>query len=338
MSTELLANTLKRFRGIQVIGSATNSSGISAAIAQRNPDVLVISASLEDGQEMGLKVMRELREAIPGIKLIALLDTSPRESVVEAFWSGAHGIFIRSSAVKTLGKCICCVQKGQIWASSEQIRSVLESLTRLTLPRLNNTNATGMLTRREQNVLSCLAEGLSNREIAKRLGLSQHTVKNYLLHIFDKLGVSSRVEALVQTYGPDSPRAAQEVGARPKAEDNLLRDEMKRMLDFTYRRGKQDLPPIPLGLIHFYQNGHPNQSDPVTAYVWHEIVRSTSARLSEISREGRDRLAATMTPEELNAGKRLIEGWSRSFDAMTSEKQSAISAEWQKQQSRRAAF
>jgi DNA-binding NarL/FixJ family response regulator len=105
-----------------------------------------------------------------------------------------------------LGKCICCVHKGEIWATSEQLRHVLESLTRSSLPRLVNTTATNSLTPREQEVLRCLAEGLSNREIAERLGISQHTVKNYLFHIFDKLGVSSRLEALLHTYAPDKRR------------------------------------------------------------------------------------------------------------------------------------
>src|SRR5271155_5147503 len=106
MSAELLTTALKRFRPIRVIGSSTNSSGINAAIARRRPEVLVISSNLEDGRDSGFKVMRELREAALGIRLVALLDSSTRESIVEAFWSGAHGVFIRSSSVRTLGKCV----------------------------------------------------------------------------------------------------------------------------------------------------------------------------------------------------------------------------------------
>ena len=338
MSAELLATALTRFRGIQVIGSSTNCAGIRSAIARRSPGVLVISSDLEDGRESGFTLMRELRGAAPSIKLVALLDSSARESLVEAFWSGAHGVFIRSSSVRALGKCIGCVHKGQIWASSEQIRLVLETLTRSALPRPINTNATRLLTPREQDVLRCLSEGLSNREIALRLGLSQHTVKNYLLHVFDKLGVSSRVEALLQTYALDQPGAMKEVAAHLKAEDDLQTDGTKRMLNFYRLGAEQGFPQAPLGLANFYQNGHPNPSDPVSAYVWHELARTTSDRLSDTSREARDRLATSMTPEQLTAAKRLIEGWSQGFDSISLGEESGKFAAWPKQGGRRAAL
>ena len=207
MSSELLATALRRFRPIHVIGSSADSSGLSAAITRRQPEILVISSDFEGVRDCGFKIMRELRESAPAIRLVALLESSStRENIVEAFWSGAQGVFIRSNSVRTLGKCICCVHKGEIWAPSEQLRHVLESLTRSSLPRLVNTTATNSLTPREQEVLRWLAEGLSNREIAERLGISQHTVKNYLFHIFDKLGVSSRLEALLHTYAPDKRR------------------------------------------------------------------------------------------------------------------------------------
>lgn len=338
MSAELLATALKRVRAIQVIGSSTNCSGISAAIARRRPEVLVISSNLEDGRDSGFKVMRDLREAALGIRLVALLDSATRESIVEAFWSGAHGVFIRSSSVRTLAKCICCVHAGQIWASSEQIRLVLESLARSALPRLVNTNATQLLTRREQEVLRCLSEGLSNREIAQRLGISQHTVKNYLFHIFDKLGVSSRVEALLHTYAPDQPMVAKAVAAHPEVKDDLPMDATSGILSFYRLGARQGYPLAQLGLGNFYQNGHPNQSNPVSAYVWYELARTTSDRLSDTSREARDRLATRMTPEQLTEAKRLIEGWSRLFDSIPSGEESGKSVAWQKQQIRQAAL
>jgi two-component system nitrate/nitrite response regulator NarL len=338
LSAELLATGLKRFRAIQVIGNSTNSSDIRAAIARRSPEVLVISSHLEDGRDSGFKVMRDLREAALGIKLVALLDSSARESVVEAFWSGAHGVFVRSSSFRTLGKCISCVRQGQIWASSEQIRLVLESLTRSALPRLVKNNTTNLLTRREQDVLRCLAEGLSNREIAQRLLISRHTVKNYLLHIFEKLGVSSRVEALLHTYVPDRPLATKIVAAHPEMENDLLTAATNRLLEF-YRLGAgQGVLPAQLELGNSHQKGRPRQSDPVSDYVWHELARTTSDRLSANSREARDRLATSMTPEQLTKAGRLIEKWSRWFDSISSVEESGESAAWSKPEDRRAAL
>jgi DNA-binding NarL/FixJ family response regulator len=337
MSAELLATALKHYRAIQVTGSSTNRSDISAAIARRSPEVLVISSDLEDGRESGFRVMRELREAAPGINLVALLDSSSPESVVEAFWSGAHGVFIRSSSVKALAKCICCVQKGQIWANSEQMRLLLETLTRSALPRPINSAAMHLLTPREQDVLGCLSDGLSNREIAQRLGLSHHTVKNYLLHIFEKLGVSSRVEALLRAHAPDHPRVTKEAPADRKTVNDLRMDTTKSMFDFHREGARQDFPSAPSVPIHFYQSVHPNEPDPVTAYVWHELARATSDRLSDRSREARDRLATSMTPEQLTTAKRLIEGWSHWFDAIFPSEDSGELAAWSRQQSRRAA-
>lgn len=317
MSAGLLATALKRFRAIQVIGSTTNRSEISAFLARRSPHVLVISSVLEDGQGSGFRVMRELREGASGVKLVALLDSSARENVVEAFWSGAHGVFVRSSPVKDLGKCISCVHKGQIWGNTEQMRLVLESLTRVAMPPLMKNDAMRLLTPREQNVLGCLSKGLSNREIARQLGISQHTVKNYLLHIFDKLGVSSRVEALLQSYGANGAQGASDATARPGPEDNALKFAANRVREFYRRETKQEFTPAQLGLHGFDENSEAGVSDAISAYVWHELTRKTSDKLSEASREERDKLAATMTPEEIAEAKRLVEEWSGWVDSVS---------------------
>jgi DNA-binding NarL/FixJ family response regulator len=120
--------------------------------------------------------------------------------VVEAFRAGARGVFCRSESLKSLARCIQCVSEGQIWANSKELRYLLEALGEALPLRVIDARGAALLSRRELEVVRCVAEGLSNREIAQRLGLTEHTVKNYLFRIFDKLGVSKRVEVVLYAY------------------------------------------------------------------------------------------------------------------------------------------
>src|SRR5207302_4821861 len=99
---------------------------------------------------------------------------------------------------RLLAKCIQCVQSGQVWASSSELHFVLDALAQPTFANFHNGSSP--LSAREIDVVRCVAEGLSNREIAQRLKLTEHTVKNYLFRIFDKLGVSKRVEVVLYAY------------------------------------------------------------------------------------------------------------------------------------------
>jgi DNA-binding NarL/FixJ family response regulator len=103
--------------------------------------------------------------------------------------------------IETLGKCILAVHRGQVWVNSEQMEVILQALIDMKPPRVTNVLGTCLLTKREEQVASLVAEGLTNREIARRLVLSEHTVSNYLFKMYEKLGISSRVEFVLYIFG-----------------------------------------------------------------------------------------------------------------------------------------
>jgi len=200
MNSQLLAAALERDKRFEVLDPVPDARGIIAAVAKQKPAVVVISAELDDDKRKGFEVARELRALHAETRVVMLLDSSERSQVVEAFRAGARGVFCRSESLMSLARCIHCVAEGQIWANSRELRYLLEALGEALPLRVMDTRGAALLSRREVEVVRCVAEGLSNREIAQRLGLTEHTVKNYLFRIFDKLGVSKRVEVVLYAY------------------------------------------------------------------------------------------------------------------------------------------
>ena len=125
-----------------------------------------------------MTVVRRLHLAHPEVAKVILLDTYDREIVVNAFRSGARGLFCFSqSPFRLLCKCIQSVHRGQVWANSEQMQYLVEALSQV--PSLHMVNSRGMrlLAPREEQGVALVADGLSNREVARELCLSEHTIK-----------------------------------------------------------------------------------------------------------------------------------------------------------------
>src|SRR5207237_7032349 len=104
----------------------------------------------------------------------------------------------------------------QIWANSNELQFLLEAMSEPVPMKFLSASGDALLSAREIDVVRCVAEGLSNREIALRLSLREHTVKNYLFRIFDKLGVSSRVEVVLYALGNQGPPPKSDLSATPK--------------------------------------------------------------------------------------------------------------------------
>jgi DNA-binding NarL/FixJ family response regulator len=195
MAGRLVAHALGRDRGLAV-KDATGSPVVPMA-SLLTPDVAIISGNLEGIRGRGFEILKQLRAAVSTTRTIMLLDSSECNLVVEAFGCGARGIFSRHDPLKMLSRCVHKVHEGQLWINAAQLEFLLETLAEAPATHLVDYHGTALLSRREQDVVRWLVEGLTNRAIGIELKISENTVKNYLLRIFDKLGVSSRVEVVI---------------------------------------------------------------------------------------------------------------------------------------------
>jgi len=213
MSTQLLVEALSRNAQFHVIEAPSSELGIIPLVKRERPDVVLISSKLGENSQSAFDLVRHIRAEQPGTRVVVLLDNSEPAAVVEAFRAGAHGIFCRTQPARLLSKCIESVHSGQVWANSSELHFLLEALA-----HRHHTNfshlANSPLSAREADVVRCVAEGLTNREIARRLKLTEHTVKNYLFRIFDKLGVSSRVEVVLYALNGEARTVAHQNGRK----------------------------------------------------------------------------------------------------------------------------
>lgn len=197
MACHLLSEALNKQAGLSVVASVVDDESLLRSAQDMHLDVAVISAALQGGPFDRRFGSSEIRSRVPQCPWILLVDQSEPQLVVAAFRAGAKGVFSRSqSDITLLAKCIRRVKEGQIWVDNKQMLHLLEALT-------SNGNGDGThkpaaapvtLTPREESVVRLVVQGMVNREIADKLHLSEHTIKNYLFRVFDKLGVSNRVE------------------------------------------------------------------------------------------------------------------------------------------------
>ncbi len=193
MSCQLLVDALLRSKRYDAV-AATTPEEVVLALDRHQFDVVLISTGFCQEPLDGLRFVSEIRDLYRDVSIVVLLDTIERNLVVEAFRCGAYGVFSRSDSFQALCKCILCVHEGQVWASSVELQFVLEALINPIPIETRGLPSSRPLSKREDEIAHMVAEGFSNREISERLDLSEHTIKNYLFRVFEKLGVSTRVE------------------------------------------------------------------------------------------------------------------------------------------------
>jgi len=210
MQCQLLVRALRRRAEFHVTSCAIDLRTILNAITELAVDVVLLHGDTAREDHHDLAIVRRLHLAHPEIAQVLLLNSPNRDSVVNAFRSGAKGLFCFSDhPFRLLCKCIHSVHNGQIWVNNDQLQYLIEVITQVPSLRVVNTRGLKLLTPREEQVVALVADGLSNREVARELQLSEHTVKKYLFRIFDKLGISSRVELVLYAVNHGGTRQAE---------------------------------------------------------------------------------------------------------------------------------
>lgn len=178
MRHQLLLSAFRRHSEFRLFSREMDEEQILAGLAENHVDVVLISSSQPNRGE-AIAIIRRIHLSQPQIAQVLLLENPDRDAVVNAFRSGVQGLFWQSNdPFRLLCKCVQVVHQGQIWISDEHLRFLIDAVTQVPALGAVNSNGLHLLTPREEQVVALAAEGMANREIARELRLSEHTVKN----------------------------------------------------------------------------------------------------------------------------------------------------------------
>jgi DNA-binding NarL/FixJ family response regulator len=209
MQAQLLTSALRRRSEFKISTCPIDATSILRAVTASPAKVVVISLNHSIDVAGQMAALRQVHLSQPAVAKVLLVESYDRELVVNAFRSGARGIFcIDNTHFRMLCRCIQQVADGQVWANTEQLRFLLDLISEAPSLSVLNSRGQKLLTPREEQVVALVAEGLSNRNIARELDLSEHTVKKYLFRIFDKVGISTRVELVLYAVNHGDPGRA----------------------------------------------------------------------------------------------------------------------------------
>lgn len=186
-----LRSLLSLEQGIEVVGEAGTAAEAVRQAARLRPDVIVMDVRLPDTS--GVEACREIRGADPKVQVIMLTSYADETAIFNSIIAGASGYLLKQIRGEELVRAIETVAGGQSLLDPAVTQKVLEKMKRLASGQRPDEMLE--LSAQEKRVLALVAEGKTNREIARALELSDKTVKNYLSHVFEKLNISRRAEA-----------------------------------------------------------------------------------------------------------------------------------------------
>jgi two-component system, NarL family, response regulator DevR len=196
-----LHTLFSRVPSIRVVGSAKTAATALSEALRLTPDVVLMDLRLPDGT--GVEVCREMRSACPNMKVLFLSSYPDDEALLAATFAGASGYLLKQIDHVALTIAVETVAKGQSVVDPHMTAGVLDRMRTLSTSSEKSTHAP--LSPQQKRVLSLLAEGKTNKEIAQALGLTDKTVANYVRHIFQKIRVTSRSQATAHflRHSPD---------------------------------------------------------------------------------------------------------------------------------------
>ena len=178
----------------KIIGEATDGRQALDLTQKLNPDILLLDLVMP--HLTGLETLRELSGSSTPVRTIVLTASIEKEQIAQALQLGARGILLKDASTDVLLKGIRTVMNGQFWVGEDKVTDLVEIL-RSYMPaseKPKTDRKTFGLTARELDVVAAIVSGFTNREIAQKFSISEQTVKHHLRNIFDKVGVSNRLE------------------------------------------------------------------------------------------------------------------------------------------------
>jgi two-component system nitrate/nitrite response regulator NarL len=181
---------------ITVIGEASDGQEVLKLIEELHPDILLLDLKMP--RMTGLETLRELQNSPKPVRTILLTASIAKEQIVQALQLGARGIVLKDAPTKILLESIQSVARGKFWVGENSVTDLVEILHTYLLPAGSHvgkdTKKNFGLTTRELDVVEAIVSGFTNKEIAGKYSISEQTVKHHLRNIFDKVGVSNRLE------------------------------------------------------------------------------------------------------------------------------------------------
>jgi DNA-binding NarL/FixJ family response regulator len=175
---------------IRVVGQAETLPQTQSAVTKFSADVLIFESALAPNP---VEAVSELLRQVPQLKIVVVTPASDEQLTLDLFRRGAHGIVSREVEPEVLVDCLRKVAGGEPWLENQAVQWVMEAFRGHNL-RPSGARPKVQLTPKETLIVSCVTQGMKNKEIAIRVGTTEQVVKNYLRKVYDKLGVADRLE------------------------------------------------------------------------------------------------------------------------------------------------